>query len=348
MARRRHDSQNFDSLLDTMANVVGILVVVMAFTQIHVGEAVRRIDELAKSGALPVIPAIDSAPEGGVVGTEEALQHELRRLERDWRRLESSAAFTRKEIAQIEPQLAKLDALNPGYAGPHRGEHQLEAELARRSRELAESERELARARKTRSRLEIQLSDAEARPAAMAHQVRLPDPRPAPHLAVELSVFVRQGQLGVVELEKLKQELETAVRSWRTSPRINDTHLRWNRVDDYFNDYAVGDRYFRWRLKTEARGQVAVHLEWLNPDFGETIQEIEAADSSFRQELARRTPRSRYLNFYVWSDSYETYLRAREIAEGLGYSVGWQEVDAGEEFGGFLVRHASRDPVPVD
>ena len=35
--------QNVDSLLDTMANVVGILVVLMAVTQMTVNDAMKRI-----------------------------------------------------------------------------------------------------------------------------------------------------------------------------------------------------------------------------------------------------------------------------------------------------------------
>jgi len=41
--RRQSDDGNLDSLLDTMTNVVGILIILMAMTQIGVGDAVQRI-----------------------------------------------------------------------------------------------------------------------------------------------------------------------------------------------------------------------------------------------------------------------------------------------------------------
>ncbi len=42
--RRRKDSgASLDSLLDTMTNVVGILVIVLIVTQLGVGDAVKRI-----------------------------------------------------------------------------------------------------------------------------------------------------------------------------------------------------------------------------------------------------------------------------------------------------------------
>ena len=41
--RRTEDEGSLDSLLDTMTNVVGILVIVLVVTQLGVGEAVKRI-----------------------------------------------------------------------------------------------------------------------------------------------------------------------------------------------------------------------------------------------------------------------------------------------------------------
>ena len=48
MARRRkqeEDAGAMDSLLDTMTNVVGILVIVLVVTQLGVGDAVQRISQ---------------------------------------------------------------------------------------------------------------------------------------------------------------------------------------------------------------------------------------------------------------------------------------------------------------
>ena len=67
MKNRKHEqSQNLDSLLDTMANVVGILVVVMAFTQIQVGEAVRRIHNSEVARARTAGEALAFAGEGAL------------------------------------------------------------------------------------------------------------------------------------------------------------------------------------------------------------------------------------------------------------------------------------------
>jgi hypothetical protein len=47
MRRRSSDESEggLDSLLDTMTNVVGILVIVLVVTQLGVGDAVRRITD---------------------------------------------------------------------------------------------------------------------------------------------------------------------------------------------------------------------------------------------------------------------------------------------------------------
>ena len=41
--RNRSTSSNLDSLLDTMTNVVGILVIVLIMTQVNVADAIRRL-----------------------------------------------------------------------------------------------------------------------------------------------------------------------------------------------------------------------------------------------------------------------------------------------------------------
>ena len=53
MARsaRRGEAESLDSLLDTMANVVGILVMLVAVSQLSLGDAVERIREHAGESA---------------------------------------------------------------------------------------------------------------------------------------------------------------------------------------------------------------------------------------------------------------------------------------------------------
>ena len=57
---------------------------------------------------------------------------------------------------------------------------------------------------------------------------------------------------------------------------------------------------------------------------GERAWEIAEAGSRYRLSLARIDPGHAALRFFVWQDSFETYLRAREIGEAAGFAAGWQ------------------------
>ncbi|MFT5444620.1 MAG: hypothetical protein ACI8W3_003677, partial [Myxococcota bacterium] len=91
--RSSERSQNFDSLLDMMANVVGILVVVMALTQLQIGEAVRRIHDTTTPDATRTRTTLERAGQGA--------EREIERL---------LAAFTAREATTTVAQ-GKLEAL---------------------------------------------------------------------------------------------------------------------------------------------------------------------------------------------------------------------------------------------
>ena len=88
MSRQRDSGGNgasLDSLLDTMTNVVGILVILLVVTQLSVNEAVERIGEELKKTFDPD----------------------------EFARVESTAALAKKERETLEAQLAALSSANP-------------------------------------------------------------------------------------------------------------------------------------------------------------------------------------------------------------------------------------------
>jgi hypothetical protein len=48
------------------------------------------------------------------------------------------------------------------------------------------------------------------------------------------------------------------------------------------------------------------------------------------QDLTRFDPRRTFFQFYVWDDSFDVYLKARELANEAGYSAGWDALDRNE------------------
>ncbi len=109
-ARRNTDSQNLDSLLDTMANVVGILVVLMAVTQLTINDAMKRIRVWKSDEAVSLREQRHEAEAKlamiGPASLAEALERS--RLREQIERLRSDSAAARPvEPARVATDLAR-------------------------------------------------------------------------------------------------------------------------------------------------------------------------------------------------------------------------------------------------
>ena len=50
-------------------------------------------------------------------------------------------------------------------------------------------------------------------------------------------------------------------------------------------------------------------------------------DSSFSAQLEASSAEDRFIQFWVWPDSFEAYLEARYLAEASGFDVAWSPVE---------------------
>lgn len=71
-------------------------------------------------------------------------------------------------------------------------------------------------------------------------------------------------------------------------------------------------------------GSFSLLYEPIPNAFGETKEEIETADSDFKQIMSELNPNKDYLAFIVRPDSFSTFRSAREQAWALGFDVGWE------------------------
>ncbi len=327
MSRRRAQNQNFDSLLDTMANVVGILVVVLAFTQIHVGQAVRRIHEGESSASTS-----EDAKAGAM---------------RESTRLERAIASMPAESGKMQQVAEHLAGLHPTAKAPMTAEEVVSAML-RESRKQTQLGRALSPLRAEEQQMQMRLSEARAEFENAVHRVRLPDPRPAPLGTQEMTFFCRYGRVKHVDMEELDRRRVTGIEAARLAGRRSAGSLASSLVR-YFYNRDIGDESFRWRLQEQANNQIYVTLAFRNHEVGERRDTIARIESRFRRSLYAADPNRRYIRFHVWNDSFSVYLRARSIAEEMGYSVGFKLSDSEHEFGGYLGWGAPlHDPIPID
>jgi len=320
--RRRSLPDNLDPLVDTLSNVVGILVIVVALTQLELSDAAARV---AKSLAGRAVEAeAIGAPELAAPdpGAEEALARRRDRLRARGGddspatadRLERVLAGLRAQPA-AESAKAARDAIR-ATSGVSR--EALEAQVAR-------ARQRLETARKSRAERRRHAGALERVPARLV--ARLPDPRIVQ--GREKWMLVRFGRVYLVDREPLFDQGRRAIE--RIVPDGAARRLRpdeFESVAHYLRKSDIGLGPFRWQLKTEP--DVHLELDWRTRDGGIERSSL-ATSPELAEWLARQDPAGDVIRFHVWNDSFETYLEARTRVEAAGFRASWIGHDAAEE-----------------
>jgi hypothetical protein len=310
MARlgRRTVPDNLDPLVDTLSNVVGILVIVVALTQIQLGDALVRIaeldflrtrDERARAARPEESRAVEQRRGALILRTEV--------------NLEDSIELAKRTLVALAAQPSN-SAARDGVARDRLAE------------EVAAARARLGEARLSRDRRASVAERLQVVPKQMV--ARLPDPQIL--TGRESWIMVRYGRVYLVDREELVKEGTRAIeRILADGAEGRVRKDEFEAVALYLRKHDVGLGNFRWQLMTDP--QVYVELEWRSKDAGIEIEDL-ATSEEFRTWLAKRTPDVDLVRFQVWSDSFETYLGAREILERAGFHAGWHGHEADEDF----------------
>jgi hypothetical protein len=333
--RRRQGAQvgNLDSLLDTMANVTGILIVLLAVTQLSVSDAMDRIrNEMAKRPELTGV-ALRLA-EFEALRLASALAPLLERREA----LEASLHGGRAELASLRSENEKVRE-TVGVALRFPGD----IASLNEALELSEEEEQRLEQRVGKARLEIAVLDRELASvqAPSRREISLPDPRPTPPGSIQIPVFVRYGKVVPVDVSDLIGRLRNATLvasegKWsygEGAPNFVDR----SQVVTYFQSHDIGTKRFRWHLVNNGGREFYAHLEWRDPEQGDSLDDLAAGGSDLAREIARASPKSHFFTFLVWDDSFEAYLMAREMATQAGFSSGWRPFGEHDPFRQWLL-----------
>lgn len=326
MKRKKGSSSagaSLDSLLDTMTNVVGILVILLTVTQLGVGEAVERIKD-----ALPEI-------------TDEDLERSKTQVEEleSLLKLEKEQLQTVKELTQqkkpinVKEQKALIEKLKTEL----KKLKEIQVNITELKKQISERDKTVKTIEKTIVAKETELADIKAKlaktpdpgPTPNAKIVNLPNPRDAPKEAKPIEYVCRGGRIMRVDIPQLQALALKAIAQSRFVT-AQEQAVDCDKLVKLFENRNVGNR--DWRIKLKPAGGVPYLILELRKGRGDTSERLRKSSALYRQEVLRVNPRLFYLNFRVWSDSYDVYLVAREYADQRGVLAGWSALDANSEF----------------
>ena len=314
--RKRQTEGSLDSLLDTMTNVVGILVILLAVTQLGVGDAMKRI----RSSLPPVNPEQLQALLDEYRSQKDML---AQLLERQGNLEETSTEDVQKKTRSLKEMMAEIEriraALKKITLAKRIDTRQLQKLLQTRKAEAENLQKQLAKAQEELAKLKAML-DKTPEPTALAPKiVTLPNPRLVPKGADELTFICRKGRLYATTKEHVRKKAMDVIS--RLKPRSG--RYSADALVKYFAKGTVKTENFTLKLAIPGYSTQIV-LE-PNEKMGEDVARIKNLNSRFQSAIRKaRIAKTYYGFFQVWPDSYEEYLEARKIADRNKLPAGWQ------------------------
>ena len=322
--------------MDTMTNVVGILVILLTVTQLGVGDAVRRI------------AASDSVkPEALKKARGDLLELQKKRVKLA-RRLKALAAGEdldaelelRKILRQIADEEANIAVLREGQEERNLEELELRR-LQKEAQRLLEEQKKaadellaiVARHEEELAKLKAQLARASTGVRPTDTVINLPNPRAAPEGTTPIIVICREGRIMFVDVDIIRNKAQLRadyIVSRRKLDRNPAAGIDGKVLTEEFNKEPVEDRYFQ--VKMTVAGQIPKLVFNRLENGGETTEKLTSPSSQFQRGIKRVDIRKHYVQFLVWPDSFETYLEARKICSKRDLMAGWQAQTTSAEY----------------
>lgn len=366
MSRRTRDSEveiGSDSFLDIIANIVGILIILIVVAGVRVSKAPLLSPPVAEATSpVPSLPApepiIEETPEPiapDVMRTapivrraplvapkptyrrSPALVKQARELETELKQLQSTAASLAAGTQAIDHQKQVMGEKLQNAADAVRS---AEESYAASRRRLIQRDEELKKAHAQFLNLQYKLQEA----ARAAGPVKRIEHKLTPVSSVvsgtEIHFQLREDRVAFVPLEDLLERLRSQIQ------RQKDWLLKFRRhegqvgpVDGYIMRYVV-ERHSMSVIDELRYGSGMVRMgisQWqivpTEATVTESLDEALRAGSAFQRALLA-APVDSTLTFWVYPDSFDLYRELQQAAHTEGYKVAGRPLPFGVPIAG--------------
>jgi hypothetical protein len=302
MANRRDDGLAIgdDSFLDTIANLVGVLIILVVIMGTKTQHAAKEHGEKLRQQAASKI----EKPATTMVSIRKSVAEQEQRLARQDLELkyrkEERLALLRK-IALLEEELkTKLEQSSEDVR--LRVEH--ESQIAKLKKQLEDLKN-----------AQSQGTEEEEAPIALQH---LPTPMAKTVFGQEMHLRMAEGRVSVIPWDRLVEQLK------QTAPLAARRGINRNVIEDSLGPmegYLMKFRLVNSKGMVQSGGRVGMgsvvelerfELEVVEPNMGESIEAALEPGSRLRIELAGRQPRETVITVWVYPDSFEEFRLLKE------------------------------------
>lgn len=334
-----------DSLLDTMTNVVGILVMVLIATQLGVKDAVSRISE-----SDVVDPAAIEAAEQKLVLTKDQrddLESQLADLQPvDDSAIEVQLTDLRRQLEEARTKLQQENQVANQFAAKIEEDTKKADAAKKKIKDLADAkakrealQKELRKSLEDEAQLKAMLDDTPVQEAPPAKVVTLPDPRPAPEGARPVTFLCANNKVYPIAADDWRENIRKQVEFIVKSKRLDGGPAVGVNEERFMKEFKKASRALRddfFEIELYAAG-VYPRLKFTpKRNAGATIDEVVKPRSRFQRLLSVIDKNKYYARFIVLPDSYEVYLAARAVATKQRLLAGWDPQAEGWQYTTYL------------
>jgi hypothetical protein len=340
MAKRRHGHDEelpFVALMDTMTNVVGVLIIVLVMIGISLANSVSKIlselPPVTKEQLQKLIKeVVDKTPKED----PNKVAEETKKLEQDIKKNTEALKSMDLSAEKQNVKLMDLDALRK----------QLDERKKERDAKKADVEKQLAELDKLKALLDT--TPVYTPPPATI--VKLPNPRPMPQNAVIQRFLVAGGRINYLNdeeyLKLVTKQIETNLKALtnkevpvknaagapvmvkdkggRLVPQTK-TILDQKKLNELFTKLRIGTRDLKLEIiPAPTSPRIPFRLTPTSPEAGEDLAQVKNPASVFQRLMRKfKTEPNTVVWFHVYKDSMDLFLNAREVPDALGVPVAW-------------------------
>ncbi len=352
-----HDGQNYDSFLDIVANLVGILVILIMVIGVRARDAWQATDpkgtpEVVADVSPPVASTVElpESPEPTVpqpsTNDESLADLQLAILEAN-----GKATSVHRDIAEMDAHIREIERLTE-IAEAERNEMQLlvsmaEQSLEKRRQSLDDQQRIALEQSKAVDDSRVELASLLAKKSALASEVGEPNILQHHPTPIAKAVFgaeehfrLLQGRLSFVPINEmthmLRRDAENKLWKLGSADAVTETI---GPVDGYRMKYTLNRRERRVMTEAGPRVQRMVELERFvmvpqSEALGEAVADALSAGSQFQRRLADWIPDQTTVTIWTYPDSFPEFRQLKDYLATRGFTVAARPLPRGYPIGG--------------
>jgi len=330
MSRRRNPlfNSNLDALMDTLTNVVGILIIILILMQVGVGQSLKKIVSELPQVSPEELEKIRTEAE------EQRWKHEQLKDLIEKQRLRGDDE--RKELARLNPELSTLETTAERTTVPVLAMNSIRDKNLDNAKEVDALRRQMAELLAEQAKLKAALDTTPVVAPPADKIVRIPNSRPLAESAKMERYLVSGSHLYGYDPEGAKklflqefQLAKTRLEKEKTKAADGTTQIIYDqeKVVQYFEQKHLMLKGIELRVPYNKTG-TRLTLELVpNPVAGEAIQTAVQFGSHFQDDLRRLKSSNTIAWFMVTKGAFDTYLQAREVSESVGTAAGWELIN---------------------